>query len=461
MSNCQVEEDVGRQENTIQTVSLDEAISFVKQNPLNSSSKTGKKKTFTPDFDAITQEKITNSDQLITVIPLYSNTRQEYSRILLLKIKDTIKSVVFSMFPDKDALSKDFCGKILITKINGEFVNGFRIKKGYIVSQFVKKKTSTSNSRMQSKIIIIDGVEFEELNEVIVMNNYHSEPSTISYMTLFNDWSGSSGSEINYGTSWEYSSDGGGGGSNTTSTEQAIEDKIDDSELDPCTKGVLDKLKNTTEKDISKMINRFNPDGSIFNIKMATGKVTDQNDKAQTTKVNGSATDVNIVFSEDYIKGTLFGSPPTDLSVATTMAHEVIHAYLISLLAEHNACASDGICDFPTIFDAYVQHQSTKNTTILPDAHHELIAKDYVYAIASTVEQFHLGDTFVTDYPRQVYIDMAWGGLIGTYIFNKNYPDDPADKNFNDRERILDRINTEFKGTPYQGYTPVGTPCKN
>ncbi|TDE00386.1 hypothetical protein [Flavobacterium sandaracinum] len=131
------------------------------------------------------------------------------------------------------------------------------------------------------------------------------------------------------------------------------------------------------------------------------------------------------------------------------------------MLAEHNACASDGRCDFPTIFDVYVKHQSTKNTIILPDAHHELIAKDYVYAIASTIEQFHLGDTFATDYPRQVYIDMAWGGLIGTYIFNKNYPDDPTDKNFNDRERILDRINTELKRTPYQGYTPVGTPCEN
>jgi hypothetical protein len=30
-----------------------------------------------------------------------------------------------------------------------------------------------------------------------------------------------------------------------------------------------------------------------------------------------------------------------------------------------------------------------------------------------------------------------------------------------DRERILDRINTEMKGTLYQGYTPLGIPCKN
>jgi hypothetical protein len=39
LSNCQVEEEVIRQENKIQTVSLDEAISFLKQNPLKSRSK--------------------------------------------------------------------------------------------------------------------------------------------------------------------------------------------------------------------------------------------------------------------------------------------------------------------------------------------------------------------------------------------------------------------------------------
>ncbi|MBQ0907656.1 hypothetical protein KBJ98_02945 [Flavobacterium sp. F-328] len=179
-------------------------------------------------------------------------------------------------------------------------------------------------------------------------------------------------------------------------------------------------------------------------------------DWAQTTKAASSATDVNMVFNEDYIKGTLFGTRPTDLSVATTMAHEIIHAYLISLLEDHLKNSTVGINDFPTIFDAYVQQQATKNTSILPDAHHELIAGKYVNVIATTIEQFHLGDTFHSGYPSQVYLDMAWGGLTGTKIFNKTYPEGSAD-----RERILDRINTEMKGTPYQGYTPLGTPCKN
>jgi hypothetical protein len=243
---------------------------------------------------------------------------------------------------------------------------------------------------------------------------------------------------------------------------QAIEDQIDDSKLDPCTKGVLDKIKNLSGGDITKMLNRFSPAGSIFKINMITGKVinNDPNVWAQTTPIKGSRTDINMVFNENYIYGTNYSSRPTDLSVATTMAHEVIHAYLISLLEENKACGASGICDFPTIYDAYVQQQISNNTNpnLTADEHHELIAKNYVFTIASTIQEFHTGQS--APYPYQVYIDLAWGGLIGTYVFNKDYPNDPNDKNYKYRERILDRINTEKKGGQYQGYFPIGTPCK-
>lgn len=151
---------------------------------------------------------------------------------------------------------------------------------------------------------------------------------------------------------------------------------------------------------------------------------------------------------------------PTDLSVATTMAHEVIHAYLISLLEEYKDCGASGICDFPTIYDAYVQRQisNNPNPNLTVDEHHELIAKNYVYAIASTIQEFHTGQ--YTDYPYQNYLDMAWGGLDGTFIFNKDFPNDPNDKNYKYRERIFARINTEKLGTQYGINSPIGTPCK-
>jgi hypothetical protein len=239
---------------------------------------------------------------------------------------------------------------------------------------------------------------------------------------------------------------------------KAIEEQIDDSKLDPCTKAIMEKLKNATHSDIAKMLSRFAPAGSIFNINMSVGQVKDNGNWAETKKTTGSSTDVNMIFNENYINGVGNTNRPTDLSIASTMVHEMIHAYLISLLEENKTCGASGICDFHTIYDAYVQQQIDKGSNIVADEHHELIAKQYVFAIATTIQEFHTGQ--YTDYPYQNYLDMAWGGLQGTYIFNKNYPDDSTHKNYKARERIMARINAERKGSQYYGALPLGTPCK-
>jgi hypothetical protein len=259
-----------------------------------------------------------------------------------------------------------------------------------------------------------------------------------------------------------------GAGKYTTSTgvgaAQRIESNINGNALDPCTKAVLDKMKILKQSDIASMINRFNPAKSAFNINMSTGMVKDNNPNtwAETKAVGGVYTDINMVFNQDYINGKDNQNKPTDLSVATTMAHEIIHAYVISLLQEDKTCGTSGICDFPSIYDAYVQQKITndKSGTLLPDAHHELIANNYVYAIAATIQEFHTGQTVNSGFPSQVYLDMAWGGLDKTSIFNKIYPNDPTHNNYKDRERILARINAERLGSQYGITSPLGTPCK-
>lgn len=268
-----------------------------------------------------------------------------------------------------------------------------------------------------------------------------------------------------------YTSPGGGGGNSggggitaPTNAEiaAAIQKKINADKLDACTKAVLDKLKNLKQANIAAMIQRFNSGGSIFNINMSTGQIPDNNSSiwAQTTPMSGSSTDINMVFNQDYINGKYNPNPPTDLSVATTMAHEIIHAYLISQLQQYKSGEASGICDFPTVYDAFVKQKISSNPNILPEAQHELIASAYVNAIASTIEEFQTGQPVTSGYPKQVYLDMAWGGLITTAIFTKNYPNDPNHKNYKDRERIMARINTEKLGSIYGSNMPIGTPCK-
>ena len=123
LSNCQVEEDIDKKESGIQTIDINEALSFLKFNLVNSSSKTGKKSFLLPDLNAISQEKIINSDQLLTVIPLSTNNSEEYSRILMVRLRDTLKTVVFSMYSDKDLLTEYFSGKIMVRNLNGDFVS--------------------------------------------------------------------------------------------------------------------------------------------------------------------------------------------------------------------------------------------------------------------------------------------------------------------------------------------------
>lgn len=214
--------------------------------------------------------------------------------------------------------------------------------------------------------------------------------------------------------------------------------------------------------DIAAMLRRFNADGSIFTIHMSTGSFKDNESNlwANTKPVPGSRIDINMFFNQDYINGNNNPNPPTDLSVATTMAHEIIHAYLISLLEQNKANGATEIYDFPTVYEAYVQYQITNDKSILPAAHHELIAEKYVKTIAATIQEFHTGVSIGYGSPSKDYIDLAWGGLKDTNVFNNSYPNDRNHKNYNDRERILSRINTEKRGSVYGATSPIGTPCK-
>ena len=267
IQSCSTEESLLENDSQIKTVTKEEALLFLKQNPINTSTKFLKKESFTLNFNAITQEKITNSDQLITIIPIDNKEKKEYERILFLKIKDTIKSAVFSMYPDENSSSKNFSGKIKITSLNGQFINGFRIKNGHFISRFLKKEPTNYKNKEFSKLIVIDGVEFEELDEVIIINNYRSSPSTIYYMTLFEEWSNYGGNNNDYGMGWNY---GGGSGSGEN-------DEIDEEALkDPCQK-IKEQLQNTV---ISKKIEALK------------GKLTQKNETGFAQKKDGTFVDL-------------------------------------------------------------------------------------------------------------------------------------------------------------------------
>jgi hypothetical protein len=81
------------------------------------------------------------------------------------------------------------------------------------------------------------------------------------------------------------------------------------------------------------------------------------------------------------------------------------------------------------------------------------MAIDYVNAIVAGLQEYQPG------LEQQVYDDMAWGGLIGTPIFDTLFP--AGNPNL---ERIMNRYeceqtgNPSGQGTPSQ-QNPMGQPC--
>ncbi|WP_264553564.1 hypothetical protein [Flavobacterium sp. N2038] len=203
-NNCQNEEyeKIDKPTSLLQTVPIDDAIQFLKQQKSSSlTSKSAQVTTLDYDYNHATQEEITNSTQLLTVIPLLTNNTQEHSRVLMVKIQNELKTVVYSMYPETTMNTANFSGTIMIRTLDGEFINGYRVKNGENISQFF----STALTNKSSGAI--------DLKEVVIQNNYHAPNYYVSFITIFQMGSYYYNNIYTqlYRNTWNY---GGGGGLN-------------------------------------------------------------------------------------------------------------------------------------------------------------------------------------------------------------------------------------------------------
>ena len=222
-----------------------------------------------------------------------------------------------------------------------------------------------------------------------------------------------------------------------------IEKQIGDSQLNPCVKGVFQQIENTTNNDFAKVLAKLGADGSVYNTTMISA-VAPSGAPAQT--VWNSPFNYTIYISTDY-------EDKTKLFIATSMLHELVHAYFMSLFDDYNngnPPNPNAYNDFAILFQKFVDKTYPGSNDV---AHHEQMAIDYVNAIASALQEYQPGLS------QQVYLDLAWGGLSDAPIFN-NTPSLTA----NDRTRILNRYEAEQRnlsigeGTP-NAQSPVSQPC--
>ena len=223
---------------------------------------------------------------------------------------------------------------------------------------------------------------------------------------------------------------------------KAIEEQINDSQLDPCPKGVMERLKNTTNATIVDVLAKLGAN-TVYTVNMVM-KPADT--YAETQRISKHNYEIR-VDRDRYTDGTT-------LFKATALIHEIIHAYFLSIVDDYNYTPSTALPSFPELFEAFVlkEHPTSKDKQ---DAQHLAMANKYVDAMASALQEYDAN--YIVDY--QVYKDLAWGSLRDAPIFEKTFPTGSTDN-----IRIANRYKAESSGhavdidTPNQ-QSPIGKPC--
>lgn len=233
-----------------------------------------------------------------------------------------------------------------------------------------------------------------------------------------------------------------------------IEKKIDDSQLDDCTKGILNKLKQN--HTIAKLIARFDNPDTAYEISF-TQEVIPPNPEnpssvtfGLTTPVVGHPFKYNIKLNSDYFNN----SGPTNLFKAKTIIHEMIHALILSIIdSRYFPNGNTDPTDFPEIWDNYIAGKFNGEVNA---EHHLFMANNYVTIISQALKEYYINSSNLSDQDiDQMSSDLAWSGLTKIAAIDSFLtPEEKA--------RIANRILTEvIKSNTYGLPLSSNNPCAN
>ncbi len=173
---------------------------------------------------------------------------------------------------------------------------------------------------------------------------------------------------------------------------------IDDLALTPCMQTILKDLKTLSNGSIAGIITKFAGQSPSFNWKLTNGPLP-TNINATTSQIYTAGT-VTSVFDNQKMTSS------SDLSIARTILHESVHAYLVAYLrSDPNAATktyAQLLLDYQTLKDA--------NTS-----HHIEMTRSFVNDIALALNEYGVGKGY--NFSSQFYKDLAWGGLTTTPAF--------------------------------------------
>ncbi|SEP28122.1 hypothetical protein SAMN05444671_3212 [Flavobacterium sp. CF108] len=348
--------------------------------------------------------------------------------------------------------NNDFIGLLITKKWNNETLSYKKISKNTINELAIPDdlRKSNKNSKLTSGVPTTENPSwFIELNSVTIMGGqrrYYYYINPFSTKTDLYKESYFNNNTYQY-NGYYYPLTSGSRVALAVTTAQSIENTTIYSTFSNCKKAILERLKNSTDIDIA---NLFTALGADTKIKVTLIDDYPVNDKgipiwtvASTTRTNPKTPfDYTIRINPDYTHN--------NLSLAVTMLHELVHAYFMSLtdnMSKDNGLVSN---NYPLLFQAYCD----KFYPGRADIHHEEMANKYVIAMARALQEFQTGVPAVNGVPDKLYLDLAWGGLHDTPIYEKNFPLGSAERN-----RIDSEFQAELRNGYVGGYYPIGAKC--
>lgn len=466
---CQEEEIVPldeSQENVFKTLSMDEAKEFINQiDHSMDQSKFNNKNSESNGFitnisDTIVQEKIINSNEFLTTVPVSTIYSRMNSKIILLRIRGEIKAVVFSTSEHENSTKDSFYGEILITDLQGNFINGFRVHNSLIVSRYnMENQTKNNQNKSSCAECPFSECSYCQLDEVIVEGSRKKTSIPVKYVFIIrtnaepSDWE------------YDYTPGGGGGGGTTTTPTVKEEEEVVNELKNPCGSLILAQLELLSsnyelpeildiDPDLESLkfsqaiLNMFNEVTNIdYIVKeqfMNNPELSGFTDPNPTKNSITGKYQITTWFNSQYL------TTATRLSTARSMIHESIHAYLVY---HQRLNPTRNVHDLVNNYAKANGYPPNDSGVI----HHNFMAQ-FVISIAYNLQLWDRNHGTGGNLGWQYYHDMAWGGLAnyrdqnGNILFYDEFEDyiktldDPKtliNESTSARSRILNTIGNE------------------
>ncbi|GCC50823.1 hypothetical protein SanaruYs_10410 [Chryseotalea sanaruensis] len=349
-----------------------------------------------------------------------------------------IKVDIVTSIPDSTYLNAigdvAFSGVVLVEDWNGDFVKGFIHKNGE-VRQMIKNGEGELNARTET-LPYCETIEYYSCTAVDTpYGSYvncvleYSETTCYSGGGTSDDWS-------------DYPPEGGGSGSGNSgypSIDDILainewEEQINDAQLKPCMQIIISDLKNISQGSVGQIIQKFSGNIPGYNWEVKNGTLPGAENANTLIQFNTLTGTVTTIFDSNKF------SNASNLSIARTLLHESIHAYVVAVT-------------FNTLTDPTKRAQllGPDWLTVAINYGHDFITNNYLIPIADALELY--GKSKGYNFSRQFYDDLAWGGLTHyqtppnneTSLFLQKIP------NVTDRNRILNTIVVELSGKDFYG----------